>query len=131
MVNRATRRISSNTARSMMTWSHYRFRTRLLDKTREFPSCKVIICDEAFTSKTCSECGCLNDKLGSSKTFRCNTCGQESDRDFNAARNILLRYLTLYQSSRVKAALSPTSLVSSGDHARLVHDDLYGQSLQV
>uniref|UniRef100_A0A146M4Q7 Putative transposase R104 n=1 Tax=Lygus hesperus TaxID=30085 RepID=A0A146M4Q7_LYGHE len=94
MTTRATRRIGSKSARSMLTWSHYGFRKRLVEKTREFTHCKVILCDESFTSKTCSECGNLNERLGPSKIFKCPMCKQESDRDFNASRNILLRYLT-------------------------------------
>ena len=41
------------------------------------------------TSKCCNECGwkdvnlCLNDR-----TFRCGNCGNEVDRDYNAACNI-------------------------------------------
>jgi hypothetical protein len=83
--------------RDLNTWSHYRFKMRLLDKTREFPWCRVVICDEHYTSKTCSECGELHDKLGGSKTFHCpqERCGAVMDRDHNGARNILLRFLTL------------------------------------
>ena len=53
MVLRNNRRLSSKTARAMVTWSHYRFRQRLLAKTREYPWCKVVLVDESYTSKTC------------------------------------------------------------------------------
>ena len=95
MVRRGHRRIRSKTARAMLTWSHYRFRQRLLHKAREYPWCKVIICDEAYTSKTCGNCGFIHQKLGSNKTFKCPQCKITMDRDMNAARNILLRYITL------------------------------------
>lgn len=96
MVMRAQRSISSKTSRSMMNWGHYRFRETLKAKASLFGSkCRVIICDEHFTSKTCGACGVLNNKLGASKTFNCPSCGYRSDRDINGARNILLRYLTL------------------------------------
>ncbi|KAK9490660.1 hypothetical protein V1508DRAFT_424280, partial [Lipomyces doorenjongii] len=36
------RRIRSKTARAMATWSHYKFQQRLLDKAREYKSCKVV-----------------------------------------------------------------------------------------
>ena len=35
MVKRAKRKIHSTTARSMMTWGHYRFRQRLIHKARQ------------------------------------------------------------------------------------------------
>ena len=95
MVTRAQRKIGSKTARQMLTWSHYRFQQRLVNKTREYRNSQVIICDEAYTSKTCGCCGQLHEKLGGSKTFRCPHCGVVMDRDMNGARNILLRYLTL------------------------------------
>ena len=64
-----------------------------------FKDCKVIECDEAYTSKTCGYCGTINYKLGSSKVFKCKheDCPKKfisSDRDILAARNILLRYLS-------------------------------------
>ncbi|KAK9364820.1 hypothetical protein V1509DRAFT_613134 [Lipomyces kononenkoae] len=37
------RRIRSKTARAMATWSHYSFQRRLLDKAREYKSCKVVL----------------------------------------------------------------------------------------
>lgn len=95
MVTRAKRRIGSKTARQMLTWSHYRFQQRLLNKTREYRGSQVIVCDEAYTSKTCGHCGKLHEKLGGNKTFKCPYCDVRMDRDVNGARNILLRYLTL------------------------------------
>ena len=78
----------------MLTWSHFRFRMFLLHKIREYKYCKVIECTEEYTSKTCGHCGQINDKLGGSKTFRCDLCKVEMDRDANGARNILLKLLT-------------------------------------
>lgn len=96
MVKRAWRKIGSKTVRGMLTWSHYAFRAMLKDKAELFPWVSVVECDEAYTSKTCGGCGNLHHKLGSAKTFRCQGCGYVADRDINAARNILLRYLTLH-----------------------------------
>ena len=80
----------------MCNWAHYRFRQLLLAKAELFPWCTLLVCDEAYTSKTCGECGELHAKLGAAKTFRCPHpgCGYKADRDVSAARNILLRYLT-------------------------------------
>lgn len=97
MVKKGQRKIKSKTARAMLTWSHYRFRQRLLNKTREYPWCKVILCDEHYTSKTCGNCGNIQN-IGGSKVYKCKNCRVEMDRDVNGARNILLRYLTLSQT---------------------------------
>ena len=42
------------------------------------------------SSKTCSNCGCIKDKLSlSERTYKCNECGFTIDRDLNASINIL------------------------------------------
>ena len=88
-------RLSSQTAKAMCTWSHFRFRTNLKNKAKSFPGVCVIETTEEFTSKTCGQCGKINAKLGSSKTFSCGACDFRSDRDFNGARNIMIRHLTV------------------------------------
>ena len=90
MVRKQDRKIRSTTARQMMTWAHYRFRERLIHKCRQY-NCKVAIVNEAYTSKTCSCCGALHNKLAGSKVFKCPTCGVVMDRDANGAKNIFLR----------------------------------------
>ena len=123
MVRNANRNISSVTARKMLTWGHYRFRVTLINKAALTSSCQVIICDEAYTSKTCGSCGKLHRNLKSQKTFRCPHCGIVIDRDVNGARNILLRFLTLNNlvvfkrggdSRVVDTTFAPTSLGVSG-----------------
>ena len=94
MVRRGHRRINSTTARNMCTWAHYRFRQLLLSKAQRYPWVKVIVTTEEYTSKTCGHCGEINSKLGGNKNFVCKSCGYEADRDFNGARNILLKYLS-------------------------------------
>jgi putative transposase len=94
MVRRVGRKINSKTARGMCTWAHFAFRQRLLQAAEQRPWCSVIVCDEAYTSKTCGQCGAIHAKLGGRKTFKCPACGYCADRDASAARNILIRYLT-------------------------------------
>lgn len=89
MVRRATRRIQSKSVRAMLTWAHYRFRQRLLNRCKR-SNCGVAVVTEEYTSMTCGKCGELHAKLGRNKRFRCPTCNHDVDRDRNAARNILL-----------------------------------------
>jgi len=97
------RRIRSKTARAMANWAHFRFRSRLLDYSREYPQCHIEIVDEAYTSRTCGSCGVLNQKLGGSKILRCAQCNNRVDRDLNGARNIYLRYLTTAFTAKERA----------------------------
>ena len=88
--------LRKKTVRGMFTWSHCRFRDRLLSKSREYPWCKVVMCDEAYTSKTCGKCGWLHESLGGSSVFKCGQCDYVCDRDVNGSRNVLLRYIRDY-----------------------------------
>ena len=83
----------------MLCRSHYKFRQRLINKSKLFSDCKVIECDESYTRKTCGYCGIIDDKPGGSKTFKCKqeNCQKKlinSDRDIHAARKFLLCYST-------------------------------------
>ena len=84
------RKISKDTCRKMLMFSHYRFKLRLLQKATEHGK-NVIIVNEAYTSKTCGRCGSIHHKLGDKKVFKCPVCDFKTDRDLNGARNILLR----------------------------------------
>jgi len=50
--------------------------------------------DPAGTTKECSNCGVATDKPLWVREHSCPSCGFESDRDLNAAYNILSRGLT-------------------------------------
>ena len=45
----------------------------------------------ANTSKTCSECGVINEELGAESNWTCPSCNAEHDRDHNASINIARR----------------------------------------
>jgi len=48
--------------------------------------------DEAYTSKTCSNCGYYKNDLGSNKFFICDKCDLIINRDYNGARNIYVKH---------------------------------------
>jgi transposase len=87
------RKIGKKTARSLMTWSHYKFKMLLKAKSREYPNTRVVCVDEHHTSMTCSDCGWQHKTLGANKTFHCGnpSCKMTMDRDWNAAKNIFVR----------------------------------------
>lgn len=95
--SRGYNRLKGKAARNMMTWAHARFRTRLVDKLIDFPNSQVQFVNESWTSKTCGKCGAIHQKLGKNKTFQCPSCHFECDRDMNASRNILIRFLAKHQ----------------------------------
>lgn len=51
---RISRQLSSKTARAMLTWAHFRFKQHLLHKIREYPWCRVVLVNEAYTVRRTS-----------------------------------------------------------------------------
>jgi putative transposase len=93
MVNKSIRKISRPSVRAMLTWAPYRFKQRLLMKSHN-TQCNVVIVDEHHTTMTCGECGHANRNVGGAKVFKCPTCLSTFPRDWNAARNIFLRFVS-------------------------------------
>ena len=69
-------------------WGHFKFHTRLLHRVKG-TNRRVVVQNEYLTSKTCSECFEINKNLGSNETFACKSCRYLTNRDVNAAKNIL------------------------------------------
>lgn len=102
MIKKKGRKISKQTVKEMCLWSHFSFRTRLIQKAKEL-GCLVILVDESYTTKTCGYCGYLNN-VGPEDVITCEKCKLTLDRDVNASRNIFIKYLS-------KVADSTTQLV--------------------
>lgn len=86
------RKINSKTVRQMLSWSHYRFKQTLKFQALK-RGCTVFDVTEEYTSKTCTSCGHVHTKLGSSKKFKCPNCGHKLPRDWNGALGIFLKAL--------------------------------------
>ena len=89
LVNRV---INSITSRIMNYLSFNKFLIKLKSLC-SLRNTKLFIVDEIYTSKTCGRCGYIKSDLGSNKNYKCNDCNLEIDRDYNGARNILLKHL--------------------------------------
>ena len=89
--NKKIRTIRRNTCRQMLDLNHYGFKVRLKWYARKYGK-HVVDCNEAYTSKTRSWDGSIDDRLGSSKVIKGD--GVTVDRDINGARNVPLKSLT-------------------------------------
>lgn len=82
--------LHSKTKRKLNQLSHFKFKQRLQSKARTKSHCEVYIVTEDFTTKTCTNCGSLND-VKSEKKITCDCCKFKIDRDINGARNIFIK----------------------------------------
>lgn len=76
---------------------------------------KMLIKIDQFapSSKSCSHCGSKQDMPLNIRTYKCNVCGIELDRDFNAALNI--RNWALRQRFNLAPTVGTTESYASGD----------------
>ena len=86
--------VSKKTKSMAARVSHCSFVDCLINKSKQYTNCNIFVVDEAFTSKTCSRCGCMHHKLGPSKVFVCPKCNVTLGRDENAVYNILMKALS-------------------------------------
>jgi IS605 OrfB family transposase len=86
---------------SILNLSHFLFRQRLQYKCQS-KGLNYYEIDEAYTSKSCTQCGNIKNDLGSSKHYKCENCNLEIDRDINGARNILIKFFNLKRLERLK-----------------------------
>jgi putative transposase len=82
-------------SRAVSDVGFYEFRRQLGYKS-EIYGTELIIIDRFYpSSKTCSNCQSVKDSLSlSERTFKCDSCGYEIDRDLNAAKNLCTVGLT-------------------------------------
>ena len=94
-------------ARSIQDVSWSSFITKLEYKIAENQG-KIVKIDSFYpSSKTCSNCGNVKDKLLlSERTYHCNECGYIIDRDLNASINILEAGLKIIEATDAIAGTS-------------------------
>jgi putative transposase len=116
MVRRGARKLRAKSVRSMLTFAHYRFKMFLKHKAFEYGKL-VLDQNEAWTSKTVSWTGEVNQKLGGAKTVRSASTGVSMDRDYNGARGIFLRALgdqPILRGNLLDASAPVVALATSG-----------------
>ena len=87
--------LASSVKREMMSYRFYQFKTKLHHLCNLSGSELTIVC-EAYTTRTCTKCGVINNNVRGAKVFVCCTpdCRFEIDRDISGSRNILLKRLS-------------------------------------
>ena len=88
------KKLSKKHKEKLVSYRHCEFLDRLITKTKTYEKTQVYEVNESFTSKTCCNCGELDNNLGSKKEYKCPNCKIHLLRDINGAVNIMLRYFT-------------------------------------
>lgn len=97
-------RLNRNVKYMLGCLSHYSFKQHLQNKSLEY-GCQLKIVTEEFTSKTCTNCGYISDKYNN-RIKTCTNCNYSIDRDYNGARNILIKNLHMFKYEAIKPMVS-------------------------
>ncbi|PSP49017.1 transposase [Halobacteriales archaeon QH_7_69_31] len=102
--------------RTGASWGHkWAFRTlyEQVEYKAEAVGISVKQVGSAYTSKRCAECGFTADENRPTRSdFRCQKCGSEANADYNAAKNIGMRYVRRGQQSSRRTGDSQLALKS-------------------
>ena len=98
IISKAKRNINKNVVKDIIYKSPYKLHQKILDQCKKYNT-RVIEVDERNTSITCGNCNNKKEKgeLKGSRMYECKKCGIKIDRDYNGARNIMLKYDNLLE----------------------------------
>ncbi len=99
-------------ARNMMDVSWGKF-AQLLTYKAESAGCQIVKVDPRNTSKTCSQCGNIQDMPLYKRFYGCVNCNFVIDRDYNSAINILSKLAGQELSCVEKSTNTPLEQVGS------------------
>jgi transposase len=71
----------------LRNWSYFELQTMIEYKAARV-GIKVVKIDPRHTSQTCSKCGHYEEGQKITRDFKCKSCGEKLDGDYNAALNI-------------------------------------------
>ena len=77
----------------MVAQGHYMFKRYLKYKGMRYRT-NIYDVNEAYTSQTCSNCGCMSKIYDNKRLKTCPSCKYQIDRDINGSKNILLKCVT-------------------------------------
>ena len=102
--------------RKFHQWAHRQLVRRVEYKARA-EAIEVVFVEPANTSRRCSECGYTSSANRIERDlFECQDCGSEANADYNAAKNVGLRYVRSGQQTSGRTGDSRLALKSGTVH---------------
>ena len=92
-----------NVKRVMSSLSFYKFKSRLKNALGE----RVRIVSERRSTKTCCNCGMVDDNVKGKHEYNCNGCKNKINRDWNGAVNILKMNIISYKNKLFRETTVP------------------------
>jgi putative transposase len=97
IINKERRNLNKGIVRDIIYKSPYKFHCKMIDQCKKYNT-EVISITEEYTSKTCGNCFNRKTKgeLKGDRLYECKNCKIKIDRDYNGARNIMLKHKKLF-----------------------------------
>lgn len=102
--------------KSILDQGWFEFR-RQLDYKSKWLGGQLVLVNPAYTSQTCSDCGCVDaGSRVSQSEFHCRHCGHQENADTNAAKNILRGALESMAAGQAVTACGGTRVAGPVKH---------------
>ena len=97
IINKARRNLNKGIVKDIIYKSPYKFHCKIIDQCDKYNT-KIIEATEEYTSKTCGNCfnRKTKEEQKGERVYECKKCGIKIDRDYNGARNIMLKHKKLF-----------------------------------
>ena len=113
--------VGSKQNQKLHQWSAGSVRHMLTYKA-ERRGMSVALQEEAFTSRTCPQCGHRRKSPTQGRHFHCGTCGFRYHRDGVGAMNIRYKYREEFGVPHVVAAMAPATGIRFMPHSRVARE---------
>jgi putative transposase len=99
MIKKEKRNLNKRVVNDIIYKSPYKLHCKIVDQCSKYNT-NIIKITEEYTSKTCGFCfnRKTKEELKGERIYECKKCGITMDRDYNAARNIMLKHNKLFSA---------------------------------
>lgn len=115
--------VGSTNNQKVHQWSHGSVRHMLTYKAERL-GMRAVLQEEAYTSRTCPQCGHRHKSAVQGRNFSCRKCGFRYHRDGVGAMNIRYKYRGEFGVPHVVADMAPATGIRHMPHTRVAREPL-------